>query len=298
MAGPPGYICDMQPLMEHRLELAGFTTRALELEGEGPPVVLLHGFGDSADTWRLVLDGLARRDRRALAVDLPGFGLAGRLAPGGGMLEQLDRFTRATVEHVAAEHGDVVLAGNSLGGCLSLRAAEDPTAPLCGVVPVSPAGFEHPVWFRVIESQPLVRALLAAPVPVPGAVVRAIVGEAYRQLAFARPRAAPADLVAGFTAHHATRSAVAGHLASGRRLLPELHDCFRLDRIDVPVLLVWGDRDRMVTHRGSRTVLDALPDTEYLLYEGIGHCPQLEAPDRLVGDLETFARALAPVAAS
>jgi hypothetical protein len=37
-----------EPLVEHRLELAGFETRALELEGGGPPLVLLHGFADSA----------------------------------------------------------------------------------------------------------------------------------------------------------------------------------------------------------------------------------------------------------
>jgi pimeloyl-ACP methyl ester carboxylesterase len=36
-----------QPLVEHRLELAGFETRALELEGDGPPLALLHGFADS-----------------------------------------------------------------------------------------------------------------------------------------------------------------------------------------------------------------------------------------------------------
>ena len=53
-----------QPLVEHRLELAGFDTRALELEGDGPPLVLLHGFADSADTWRLVLDRLAPDGRQ------------------------------------------------------------------------------------------------------------------------------------------------------------------------------------------------------------------------------------------
>jgi len=46
----------VQPLFEHRLALAGYETRALELEGEGPAFLLLHGWSDSADTWRLVLD--------------------------------------------------------------------------------------------------------------------------------------------------------------------------------------------------------------------------------------------------
>ena len=82
-------------------------------------------------------------------------------------------------------------------------------------------------------------------------------------------------------------------LANGRRLLPELHGCFALDRVGVPVLLVWGDRDRMVTHEGARQIVDALPATTYVLLDGVGHCPQVEAPDRFVAALEDFAGTLA-----
>jgi pimeloyl-ACP methyl ester carboxylesterase len=283
-----------QPHFEHRLAPAGFATRALELEGDGPPLLLLHGFADSADTWRRVLDLLARRGRRALALDLPGYGAADPLDADAGVLEQYRDFARAAVEDLAAEHGeDVVVCGNSLGGCIALRAAEDPDLPLAGVVPVAPAGFDMPAWFRVIEADPLVRTILTMPVPLPELVVRTIVGEAYRTLAFAQPRAVAAEVVAGFTAHHRTRDAVARHLANGRRLLPELRGCFRLERVEVPVLLVWGDRDRMVTHRGSRHVLEALPGTTYELLEGVGHCPQVEAPERLVELLERFAAEVA-----
>jgi pimeloyl-ACP methyl ester carboxylesterase len=288
----------MQPLFEHRLELAGFETRALELEGDGPPVVLLHGYADSADTWRLVLDRLARRGRSALAVDLPGFGTAAPLREHGSMLEQLDGFARAAVEFAAEQSGGpVVLSGNSLGGCLTLRAAEDPSAPIAGVVPIAPAGLEHPRWFSVVEGQPLLRLILSSPVPVPEAVLRATVGEVYRQLAFARPRAAAREVIRAFTGHHATKARVVRMLDNGRRLLPELHEPFRLERVECPVLLVWGDRDRMVTHRGARLVTEALPETTYELLEDIGHCPQLEAPDRVAELLLEFLAATSQRAA-
>jgi len=267
--------------MEHRLELAGCATRALELEGRGRPVVLLHGYADSADTWRLVLDRLARANRRALAVDLPGFGTAADL-DGGSVLGQLDAFTRAAVEHAASESGGrVVLAGNSLGGCLALRAGERRDLPLAAIVPIAPAGLDMPRWFTIIERDPVIRWLLAAPVPLPETVLRSAVGEVYRQLAFARPRSATREVVRAFTDHHRSREAVVRSLANGRRLLAELEHPFDLERIACPVLLVWGDRDRMVTHRGAQRITDALPGTTYELLEGVGHCPQVEAPDRV-----------------
>src|SRR5688500_11445789 len=90
----------VQPLFEHRRRFGGFETRVLELEGDGPPLVLLHGYADSADTWRHVLDRLGRRDRRAVAVDLPGFATADRLRK-GRVLPQLDRSVAAVVSDTA-----------------------------------------------------------------------------------------------------------------------------------------------------------------------------------------------------
>ena len=274
-----------EPLFEHRLELAGFGTRVLELEGAGPPLVLLHGFGDSADTWRLILDRLAREGQRALAFDLPGFATADPLAAERGVLEQLDAFTAAAVGYAG---GGAVVAGNSLGGCLALRAGERAELGLRGIVPVAPAGLDMPAWFAVIERDPLVRFVLDSPLPMPGAIVRAITGEAYRQLAFARPRAAAGAVVRSFTSHYEDRRAVARYLDVGRRLLPELDNPFSLTDVRVPVLLVWGDRDRMVPHRGSRRVIEALPETTYELLEGVGHCPQVEAPARVHELLSEF----------
>jgi pimeloyl-ACP methyl ester carboxylesterase len=280
----------VQPLVEHRVEIGGWSTRALELEGDGPPILLLHGFADSADTWRRTLDRLARAGRRALAVDLPGFATASRLRP-GPVLPQLDEFGEAAVRHLAEEAGAAPLVvGNSLGGCLALRLGERDELGLPGIVPVAPAGLEHPEWFRIIETAPLVRALLAA--PLPATVVRAAVGEAYRQLAFARPRAVAREVVAAFTGHHRSRAAVSRYLDTGRRLLPELADPFHLERVGCPVLLVWGERDRMVPHRGSRRVLDALGgrgSVAYELIERCGHCPQVEEPERFVKLLLEFA---------
>jgi pimeloyl-ACP methyl ester carboxylesterase len=269
-----------QPLFEHRLTLAGYETRALELEGEGPPLLLLHGYMDSADTWRFVLDPLARDGRAALAVDLPGFGEAERLAS-GAVLPQLDLFTAAAVEHLAGEQGRPVIAcGNSLGGAAVLRAAENTALPLAAVVPIAPAGLDMPSWFTVIESDPVVRAALRLPLPPP--VLERMVAEVYRRLVFPRPDRVPRRAIASFTRRYRDRGAVARGLAIGRRMLPELRYPFHFERIGVPALLIWGERDRMVSPAGAERILSALPDTRFELIADVGHCPQIEVPQMVV----------------
>ena len=272
----------MEPLFEHRLELHGVDTRVLELEGEGPTLVLLHGWGDSADTWRPLMDRLGRVDRAAVAVDLPGFGTAGRLGP-GAMLPQLDAFAGELVERVAEESGgEVVVAGNSLGGVVALRLAERADLPLAGVVPIAPAGLDMPRWFEIVDRDPVVRTILSLPVPIPPPVIERAVAEVYRRLAFSRPTAADANVVAMFASHHRDRERARRLLESGRRLLPELTTSpFDFTRVDVPVLLIWGTLDRMVSHSGVERLREGLPDTRVELLEGVGHCPQLEAPDRV-----------------
>ncbi len=277
-----------QPLFEHRLELSGYGTRVLELEGGGPPLLLIHGYADSADTWRLTLERLARAGQRAVAIDLPGFGEAGGLQP-GPVIEQYDAFVAAAVAYAGDGGEPVVVAGNSLGGLMALRTGARDDVHVRGVVPIAPAGLDMPRWFSLIERDLVLRGLLGSPVPLPQPVVRTAVGEAYRQLAFAEPRAISADIVRMFTRHHPDARSVRRFLDVGRRMLPELViDENDLARIDVPVLLIWGDRDRMVSHQGARHVLAALPEARYEELAGCGHCPQLERPDAFTDLLLSF----------
>jgi pimeloyl-ACP methyl ester carboxylesterase len=282
----------VEPLLEHRLRLGDYETRALELEGEGPPYLLLHGFSDSADTWRLVLDSLAREGRPAIAFDLPGFGAASGLGK-EPVLSQLDDFADAALEH----SGDgAIVVGNSLGGCVAMRLAERTGGRLGGVVALAPAGLDMSFWIDLLEASPLLAPLLALPSPVSGTVVRAVVGLTYQQLALASPRSVDARIVSQFTSHFRGRQTVSEYLAIARRLRSELKGPFRLEAITCPLLLVYGDRDRLVPPTGADRVLAALPTAKLELLEGCGHCPQIEAVDRLLELLEEFSSDLSQAA--
>jgi pimeloyl-ACP methyl ester carboxylesterase len=278
----------IQPLFEHRPTLAGYETRVLELEGDGTPIVMFHGYADSADTWRQTLAVLARHGRRAIAVDMPGFGTADPVHP-GAVLPQLDEFAVAAARYLAGRPRQHVIAvGNSLGGCVALRLAERHRELIGGVVGVAPAGLEMTRLLFIVQRDPVLRSLLALPSPVPGAVMRAAVARLYRQLAFASPGSIDPRVISSFTWHLRQRSQVARCLDLAHRLLPELRNPFELERISAPVLLVWGDRDRLVFPRGAKRVLEAVPDARLELLEGIGHCPQVEASERFAQLLLDF----------
>jgi pimeloyl-ACP methyl ester carboxylesterase len=284
----------MSIVREHRIELAGYGTRALELEptarAAGPSYVLLHGFSDSADCWRPTLAALAAHGRRAVALDMPGFGQAARLDREAPILPQLDAFAAAAIEREAerAGGGGVIVAGNSLGGCVSLRAAEREELPIAGIIPVAPAGLEMARWISIIEGEAPLRWLMRSPLPVPELVVRSVVGRTYRTLAFARTSEVDAVAVASFTRHVRSKRDVIRVLGTGRRVVGELRDPFQLDRIRCPVLLVWGERDRMVFPTGAERVLREVAGSRIEMIERCGHCPQIEAPDRLAELLAAF----------
>src|SRR3954451_11234265 len=278
----------MRSVYEHRVQLTGYATRALEVAGEGPGIVLFHGWSNSADTWRPLLDELSARGRRAVAVDLPGFGQATPLQP-GAVLPQLDAFAAELVT-AWAEEEPVVVAGASLGGCLALRLAEKPgELKLAGVVPVAPDGLEVPSWFDPIEEDPLVRRLLSMPIAVPGELVRKGHTAAHRELACRLEGAAQRAVVAALGRDTDTRAEVGLLLESGKDLAPELATApFDLVGIRCPVLLVWGAGDRMLPHTDARMALDSLPTTQVELIENCGHHPQLEATGRLAELLLPF----------
>jgi pimeloyl-ACP methyl ester carboxylesterase len=292
----------MSTIREQRIELGGFGTRMLELEptgvGDGPAIVLLHGFSDSADCWRPTLKELAKRGRRAIALDLPGFGQAARLDREADILPQLDAFTAAAVRREAERSptGDVVLAGNSMGGAATLRAGQDSDLPLAGIMPVAPAGLDHARWLSAIEGEAPLRWLMRSPVPMPEIVVRDVVGRMYRAMAFAHPDEVDAASVSSFTRHVSSKRDVVRILGTGHRLVAELGDPFELGRISCPVLVVWGEKDRMVFSKGADRVLEEVEGSAIVLIEDCGHCPQVECPDRMAELLVEFPAALARAA--
>ncbi|WP_216216188.1 alpha/beta hydrolase [Amycolatopsis aidingensis] len=294
----------------HR-RFAGFRTRVLEAgprpggrkglrrrtATQAPRLVLLHGYCDSADTWRGVLAELAAAGRPAVAVDLPGFGEADALRP-GPILPQLDAFTAAVLREQAATDGrtkrgggpTVVLAGNSLGGTLGLRAAQHDRLPLAGVVSIAAPGLADSWLVRTVARYPLpLRLYSALPVPVPGFLVRAVAQQVVPKLLYADPAAARAEEVRRFTELFPDYRATTARLEQARQLVGELAQAYQLDRISTPLLVVACGKDKLVSPGAGRRLHTLVPHSRLLLREDWGHCPQLDDPLAIAELLGFFA---------
>lgn len=269
----------------------GFDTRVLRVDGAGPPLLLLHGFSGSADTWRPVLRLLFDQGRAAVAVDLPSHGRTDALRPGEPVIPQLERFTREVAKWCGGTR--TVIVGNSLGGLLALLVAEQSEGAVAGVVAVCPAGLGYSpsslAWLRRLEGpgrwRVFAAAFVMAPVPLTKWAVRRIADRAFPE---------PPGQNTGFSVDYA------GHIAPrvARRTLLALSEALRneavtssplhVERIDCPVLLVSGGHDPITPASSARTLIDALPGVRFELLDGVGHMPQVEAPTRLVELLTRF----------
>src|SRR5258706_5526781 len=117
------------------ISVMGLRTRVLESEGasgnqsaRGDAVVMIHGVGGWAENWREVIEPIARSGRRAIAVDLPGFGESeapGRVPYFGPNNAYYPRFMLALMD--ALELSTAHLIGSSMGGAVAYMTAV--TAP-------------------------------------------------------------------------------------------------------------------------------------------------------------------------
>ena len=200
------------------------------------------------------------------------------------MLDQLVDFAADAVE-LAAERsgGKVVVAGNSLGGWVALRLAQDPDLPLAGVVPIGPAGIRMAPAFFTLDRIPAVSRIIGMPAPVPPAVVRSVAGSLYRRLAFAEPAAVDQRVVDRFTRFHVERSVIRERIDYAKRLRDELDEPFDGAAIKVPVSVIWGEADRLCVPVGAEELAAALPHARIAMLPDVGHTPQVEAPEVVVG---------------
>lgn len=263
-------------IAETRAGYGGVGTRVLSVAGDGTPVVLFHGYADSADTWRGVLARLDEMGRTAFAVDLPGFGQADRRGP-GPMLPQFDAFADA----ILAEHGPAILVGNSLGAATAVHAAtRNPDRVTALVALDDPLNARH--WLaRLARSRELpVRFWKGlGRVPVPARAWQWVGSQSLRRVLYGSPSAADPAVMAHWLGTFESTASVATLGRYAFQYARETTGGHRDVRVTCPTVVVHGARDRIIPVQASQVLHQQIPGSELVVLPRAGHCPQLDDPD-------------------
>jgi len=242
--------------------------------GSGSPLVCLHGFLDTWRSWELVVPALERH-HDVLAVTLPGHA-GGPLLDAFASVDALVDGVEAALDAAGLELPHLV--GNSLGGYVALKLATRGRAAT--VVAFAPAGGwrrSDPSYEELLRSQRELYAQMKAAAPH---------AQTYLATPEGRRRATqrltvnyehiPPDLLAHVMLGVASCSAATGLIDSA------LGEGWELDaeRITCPTRIVWGRADALLPwpRAAARYRERWLPHADWVLLDGVGHCPQLDVP--------------------
>jgi pimeloyl-ACP methyl ester carboxylesterase len=236
--------------------------------------VCLHGFTDTWRVWELVLPALERR-HDVLAPTLAGHA-GGRPIEGEVREAALADAVELAMDEAGFETAHLV--GNSLGGYVALKLASRGRADT--VVAFAPAGGWGPgdeSYRDLLSLQSTLVEQVKAAAPRADALLATPQGRRRAtQLIATNFEHIPADLLA----HQMLGMARCG--AAEPLIHQALREGWSLDaeKIRCPVRIVWGTDDRLLPwpSAAARYRSDWLPHADWVVLEGVGHCPQLDIP--------------------
>jgi pimeloyl-ACP methyl ester carboxylesterase len=263
--------------------------------GDLPPLILLHGFGASIGNWRHNLSELGQH-HTVYALDMLGFGASEKASAPFGVelwVAQLYDFWRLFVRR------PVVLVGNSLGSLVCLAAAATHPEMVQGIVMINlpdSSVLELPAWAKKLAaaagwaSQPLVtplKWLLTSPLvfnPFFWLIRSPRLIRLWAKQAYALPASITDEVVEIFSLPAFDRGA-----ARTLRAIVNAKTRSRVDysaktvlpTLQIPLLLFWGQQDKMVPPKLAPLFLNYNPNLKLIQIENAGHCPHDECPERV-----------------
>jgi pimeloyl-ACP methyl ester carboxylesterase len=281
-------------IRSEQLDVQGQQAHVLRADGptdDGLPQLLIHGLGGAAVNWIEVMGELAQHGP-VVAPDLPGFGQTEPTQDGGAQVPDNAAFLQRLLDELG--WAETTVHGNSMGGMLAVHLAGLLPDRVARLVLAAPA---LPTPRTAMHRIPAATLARFAPFALPGLGQLAMrmthrlpAHHHWRQLAryiHADPdRIADEAAQVGFEDLVNGRSLpwrLAGFVSAAESLVRALlnpRELLRLiDDADLPVLLVWGDEDRLVGPSVIDHLVERRPDWDLEVLPSIGHLPMLEAPD-------------------
>ena len=285
------------------MELDGVTVHVRRWEPPAdstgtPPMLLLHGLGANTTSWVTVGRALAeRRGAEVIALDLVGFGYT-RAVDTPATLDRNADLVIAALERF----GPSVVAGNSMGGAITVKVAARRPDLVESMVLVNPAvrasglrspqmrtgAFMAPMLFPTLGERLITaRANKVGPEGLVDGTLQVVL-EQYDELdpairddfiAIARARM---EFPEAARAYVDAASSLFWYMA--RNLDRDLAIALR----EVPGLLLFGDRDRLIHVSSAHALSERHPALDVEMLDGVGHAPQMDAPHRFVDAVDAW----------
>lgn len=269
--------------------LAGVTQRFIDVQGtrvrvlesgpaHAPVMVMIHGFGANADSWVRLIKKLGK-DFRMVAFDLPGFGSSDD-APDGryDVMTQVKR-----VEHIMNAlglHDPVTLVGHSMGGYIAGTLAAHAPTRVEALWMIAPLG---------VQDAPTSEMLLNIYALRPNPLLAYDEQEYEELLDFVHHKRPfiPAPVRRDLGRRAGARVFLHKDIFKQMHPMKDGHMTFEhpleqsVARVQVPILVTWGECDRALHVEGAMALSRANPAVRIQRLRDVGHMPIFEAPAAL-----------------
>ena len=254
--------------------------------GSGDPIIMLHGFGASAYSFRKIAEPLAE-NYRVILIDMKGFGYSDK--PDDDKYSPFDQ-----AEIIAGFIRDnnlenVTLLGNSYGGGIALftylRLMDEGDNPVKRLILIDSAGYEQKLPFYI--------AVLRVPC-VSRLVVLLTTDEfnarhVLKKASFDKSMVTD-EMVKNYAAPMKTEGATDALLSTAARLFDQdVKDMSkRYKEIEARTLIIWGEHDEIIPLFIGKRFDKEIPNSELHIFPECGHVPQEEKPERTVEVIRGF----------
>ncbi|WP_114521454.1 alpha/beta hydrolase [Altererythrobacter sp. ZODW24] len=248
--------------------------------GDGPPLVLAHGWPWSSYAWHRVIPALAERFR-VYWYDMPGYGQSEMRENQRTSLDVQGEVFAFMLAQWGLDRPNVI--AHDFGGATTLRAhllhgAEFERYVLMNVVAMRPWGSD---FFDHVGQH--VDAFTGLPPHIHEAVVRAYIqGALVSDIVVADFEA----LVAPWLSGEGRGSFYRQFAQADESYTAEVEPMF--GEVRCPVKIMWGEDDPWISLERGRALHERMPGAEFATIPGIGHLPQLEAPDAVLREVTGF----------
>jgi pimeloyl-ACP methyl ester carboxylesterase len=260
------------------MELNGLSVHYRD-EGQGMPVVLVHGTAASLHTWDDWTDSL-KKDYRVIRMDIPAFGLTGPHPDADYSIEAYVAFLGQFLDQLDID--SMYLAGNSLGGNIAWNFASEHPDKVKKLILLDAAGYpsdEPDPWIFGLARTPVLNLIVSYLTP------RFIIKNNLEQVYFDDSKITD-SLVTRY--HRMSLRAGNRQAFIDRAKTPFVDHTAKLEQLDMPTLILWGDHDTWIPLEDGQKFAWDIENSELLVLENTGHVPMEESPEESVGPMIDF----------